>query len=206
MYSAIKANRYKSFSGGNNASFDFRESSTILYSQYPISIFNFNIQYSKVKTRYVCYSIKRQCIIRPLRSLRYTLKRLKNNLFYFSRAIEQLRSLDIGDRTVIESFFFSRAATEKSRLISRKNRSWSDRLTGHDAVLDRPGLPDAVEDLHEPGELQPLYSAHPDNRRLLHGHRGHDMVAGRSATSGTYEGHTEGVLEGSHTKGEDQNS
>lgn len=70
-------------------------------------------------------------------------------------------------------------------------------------MLDR-FEPDSVEDLHEPGEFQPLYSAYPDNRRLLHGHRGHDMVARSSATSGTYQRYSEGVFEGSYSQGENQ--
>lgn len=72
-------------------------------------------------------------------------------------------------------------------------------------MLDRFSFSDPMEDLHELGEYQSLYSTHFDNRRLLHGHRGHNMVARSSATSGTYQRYSKGVFKRSHSQGENQN-
>lgn len=76
-------------------------------------------------------------------------------------------------------------------LIFLANRSYyeynrQDRLPGEDTMLDRPGLFDAVEDLHELGQRYPLYSTHSDNRGLLCCDRCYYMVAGRGSTPGTY--------------------
>lgn len=61
-----------------------------------------------------------------------------------------------------------------------------DGSPGEDTMLDRPGLAYAVEDLHELGQLHPLYSPYPDNRGLLCCDRGHYMVTRGGITPGTH--------------------
>ncbi|XP_076382323.1 crustacean cardioactive peptide receptor isoform X2 [Megalopta genalis] len=81
-----------------------------------------------------------------------------------------------------------------------------DRLPGEDPMLDRPGIADALEDLHEPGQLHPLYSPDADNRGLLRCDRGHYMVAGRGVASRTYQGHQKSLVQRSDTQSESEDS
>ncbi|XP_031826743.2 crustacean cardioactive peptide receptor isoform X3 [Nomia melanderi] len=83
-----------------------------------------------------------------------------------------------------------------------EEKAIQDRLPGEDPVLDRAGLADAVEDLHEPGQRYPLYSPRADNRGLLCCDRSYYMVAGRGATAGTHQGHQESLLQRTHPPGE----
>ncbi|XP_043249085.1 uncharacterized protein LOC122395524 isoform X1 [Colletes gigas] len=79
-----------------------------------------------------------------------------------------------------------------------------DGLPGEDAMLDRAAHPDAVEDLHEPGQLYPLYSPSADNRGLLCCDRSYYMVSRRGTTSGAYQGHQKSVLERAYSQSESQ--
>ncbi|XP_053971856.1 cardioacceleratory peptide receptor isoform X2 [Hylaeus anthracinus] len=85
-----------------------------------------------------------------------------------------------------------------------EERAIQDGLPGEDSMLDRTGLPDAVEDLHEPGQRYHLYSSCADNRRVLCCDRSYYMVARRSVTSGAHQGHQKSVLQRTYSPSESQ--